>query len=275
MSAADRHGTRSCYVQRHCRCDECKAANRRYADARARVNWTDRFEHQWTTPEKAVAHLDMLRGAGMGLRQIQLRTGIARSTMMQLPGRKRISRATEASILAVRPAPAAGARVDGTGTTRRLRALMAIGYSGKQIGDRLDITTANLWPLVRGREKVHAATARKVADLYDQLWDQPGNRAKSINLARARGWALPLAWDDDEIDDPTATPCLDSRTAGAQVSLEVMLENFHHTRGQHGGNTRLAAERLGVSRDALERALHRARAAGVEVNFFHDRRRTA
>ena len=119
---------------------------------------------------------------------------------------------------------------------------------------------------------MHAATARKVADLYDQLWDQPGNRAKSINLARARGWALPLAWDDDEIDDPAATPCLDARTTGFQVSLEVMLEDFEHTRGQHGGNTRLAAERLGVTRDALERALHRARATGVEVNFFHDRR---
>jgi len=272
MSAADTHGTRSCYVQRACRCDACKGANRKYADARARVNWTDRFEHQWTTPDKALAHLDMLRAAGMGLRQIQLRTGIARSTLQQLAGRKRISRATEASILAVRPVPAAGARVDGTGTMRRLRALMAIGYSGKQLGDRLDITTANLWPLVRGRESVHAATARKVADLYDELWDQPGNRRKSINLASRRGWALPLAWDDDEIDDPAATACLDTRTAGVQVPLDVLLEDFEHTRGQHRGNTRLAAERLGVTREALEKALHRARAAGVEVTFTHDRR---
>jgi len=272
VSAADTHGTRSCFVQRKCRCELCRAANRKYASDRARVNWSDRFQHQWTTPDKALAHLDMLRGAGMGLRQINLSTGIARSTLQQLAGRKRISRATEASVLAVRPAPAAGARVDGTGTMRRLRALMAIGWSGKQLGDRLDITTANLWPLVRGREHVHAATARKVADLYDQLWDQPGNRQKSINLAQRRGWALPLAWDDDEIDDPAATPCLDTRATGVQVPLDVLLEDFEHTRGQHGGNTRLAAERLGVTRDALERALHRARAAGVEVTFTHDRR---
>lgn len=272
MSAADQHGTRSCYVQRGCRCDKCKAANRKYASDRARVNWTDRFEHQWTTPDQAVAHLDMLRGAGMGLRQIQLRTGIARSTMMQLRGRKRISRATEASILAVRPAPAAGARVDGTGTMRRLRALMAIGYSGKQIGDRLNITTANLWPLVRGRKHVHGATARKVADLYDELWDQPGNRRKSINLALARGWALPLAWDDDEIDDPAATPHNTTRTASTRTALDAVIEDFQHTRGEHGGNTRLAAARLGVTRDALERALWRARAAGVDITFTHDRR---
>jgi transcriptional regulator with XRE-family HTH domain len=272
VSAADTHGTRSCFVQRKCRCELCRAANRKYASERARVNWTDRFEHQWTTPDKALAHLDMLRHGGMGLRQIQLSTGIARSTLQQLAGRKRISRATEASVLAVRPAVAAGARVDATGTTRRLRALMAIGWSGKQLGDRLGVTTANLWPLLRGREHVHAATARKVADLYDELWDQPGNRKKSINLAQRRGWALPLAWDDDEIDDPAAMPHLDTRTDGVQVPLDVLLEDFQHTRREHGGNTRLAAERLGVSRDALERALHRARAAGVEVNFFHDRR---
>ena len=101
---------------------------------------------------------------------------------------------------------------------------------------------------------------------------EAGPSAAAARRALARGWALPLAWDDDEIDDPAATPCLDSRTTGFQVSLEVMLEDFEHTRGEHGGNMRLAAERLGVSRGALERALHRARAAGVEVNFFHDRR---
>ena len=37
MSAA--HGTRSRYVRQKCRCEDCRAANREYARARARKYW--------------------------------------------------------------------------------------------------------------------------------------------------------------------------------------------------------------------------------------------
>ena len=276
MSLADTHGTRSCYVQRKCRCEACAAANRRYESDRARINWADRLEHQWTTPDRAVAHLNDLRAAGMGLRQVMAHTGISRTTLQELGIRHRISRATEARILAVRPSPADGARVDGIGTARRLQALMAIGWSGAQLGDRLGWTTSNLWTMILGRGQVQVATARKVADLYDELWDQPGDRRRSVNLARRNGWVPPMAWDDDTIDDPAAQPHTPKALGSAgRLPPEYVAEDFLDTFDHHQGDIHIAAHRLGMKPKSLERALYRARAAGHDIKFHGDAERAS
>jgi hypothetical protein len=54
-------------------------------------------------------------------------------------------------------------------------------------------------------------TAERIAAVYEQLsmrspapWGFQHSRAQLI--AKRNGWPPPLAWDDDEIDDPTATP---------------------------------------------------------------------
>ena len=95
--------------------------------------------------------------------------------------------------------------IDATGTRRRLQALAARGWSSDDLGARLGVTGAAVrqWTY---RTRVQRDTAVKVADLYDELWDQPGCRTKTAARAAKRGWAVPLAWDDDEIDDPAALP---------------------------------------------------------------------
>lgn len=272
MSAA--HGTVSRYVRGLCRCDECTRANRIY-NKRLRLS-VQRGESRLVDVAVIVEYVAKMQAAGMSQRGIAIAAGYpSHSGLWSALNGRHVTQATAARILAVRPTgdTRPDAFVDATGTRRRLQALATIGYPYRVVAEELGVDESSTSRILSGATPmVRRRTAEAVAALYDRRWSKPGPSAASARRALARGWALPLAWDDDEIDDPTATPCLDSRTAGAQVSLEVMLEDFQHTRGQHGGNTRLAAERLGVTRDALERALHRARAAGIEVNFFHDRR---
>ena len=100
-------------------------------------------------------------------------------------------------------------RVDSTGTARRLQALVALGYSQTYLWDRLtgDSKRQNCHHLLtQARPTVTAKTARKVAELYDELSMTPGPSDRSRRKAAYYGWAPPLAWDEDEIDNPEAHP---------------------------------------------------------------------
>lgn len=104
------------------------------------------------------------------------------------------------------------AHVDSIGTARRLQALAAIGWS-------LDELTMYLgWPKgsVQNRRTarwptVTRATADRVARVYDELSMTPGPSSRARDLAVRRGWSPPLAWNDDEIDDPAAKPAVGTR----------------------------------------------------------------
>src|SRR5690348_7295521 len=61
-------------------------------------------------------------------------------------------------------------QVDSTGTTRRLQALYALGWTTTQMAARLGVSAARVGHLMNGTyPKLHAATARDVAALYDEL----------------------------------------------------------------------------------------------------------
>lgn len=150
---------------------------------------------------------------------------------------------------------------------------MAAGWTQARLADRLGLERANMGALMR-RPRVHAATARAVSGLYDQLWNAPppgrssqergaANRAR--RYAAARGWALPGAWDDDDIDDPVAGPAAgwrrqDRRTTRPGVELAAdarELAGYGLTREQ-------AAERLGVPKNTLDQCLARHPEAEIE-----------
>lgn len=91
-------------------------------------------------------------------------------------------------------------KVDATGTRRRWQALMAIGWTNDSLMRRLGYATCGNW--IAYADSVHVDTARRVKDLYNELWDQPGPSKWTRTWARNRGFRLPMAWDDDSIDDP-------------------------------------------------------------------------
>lgn len=216
------HGTRAKYVIDQCRCALCTTANTREA-ARLELRKLS-GELIWHDAGPVRAHVRILLSAGIGWKRVAVLAGVSNGCMSKIlygsrtrPAPSRVRYATARKILAVRPDPAAarfGAVIDATGTIRRLQALVAVGWNLSELGRRLDMERTNIGTLI-ARPRVIARTARAVADLYSQLWDAappsgtPTERA-SITIAKqmatARRWAPPMAWDDETIDLPAARP---------------------------------------------------------------------
>jgi len=174
-----------------------------------------RWESQWWDAAPVREHVLALRAAGMGSRRICEISGVARSVLQALiNGRRkydwrpsvRISAANAEALLAVPLTVARGARVDATGTTRRLRALVAIGYTQAYLCRAIGVTPTNGSPLFIGsRTQVLRSTAEAVTSVYNALSMRPGPSASARNRAATLNWAPPLAWDEETIDLPGAT----------------------------------------------------------------------
>jgi transcriptional regulator with XRE-family HTH domain len=100
---------------------------------------------------------------------------------------------------------------DPTGTRRRIEALNALGWTAKDVADRIGTTKQAVSEMRRGTrsKRTTPAVAARVAAVYDELsMTRPDGWVadRTRRTAAARGYAPPLAWDDDEIDDPHALP---------------------------------------------------------------------
>jgi transcriptional regulator with XRE-family HTH domain len=270
--AAHTHGTSQAYVLDRCRCRPC-------TDAAAEA-WRDRSRQlaygRWkpyVDAEPARQHVRALQASGVGLRTITDRSGVSAGVMQRLmygrDGRGqslRIRAGTADAILAVTAVPAPGARVEGCGARRRLRALLALGWSRTALAERMGVTKSALSRLVIHDGDVLASTAATVRVLYDRLWDvgPPDQSRKereavtrTLKDAHARGWVLPQAWDDETIDDPRARPAghvprpVESRRRDAVVAAAVDMARC-------GESLAGAAARIGMRESNLERTLLRA-----------------
>lgn len=148
-------------------------------------------------------------------------------------------------------------RLDPTGTQRRLRALVAMGYTWRSLDRRLGTddmvekwgnhTIAYVFP----------ATAAKIAALYDELCmtlpvaetaREKAAATKARNLARSKGWAPPLAYDN--IDDPAENPTGWQYVSGDRhADLDDLLDR--------GVGVSEAARVLGCTVKALEKWMDR------------------
>ena len=97
------------------------------------------------------------------------------------------------------------------GATRRLRALMCIGYSAAHLSRLLGLSYGTVNRILHSEDTpIKAGTFKLIDNLYEELSMKPLNqmshsisRAKSD--ARRRGWHPPLAWDDIDRDkDPNS-----------------------------------------------------------------------
>jgi hypothetical protein len=220
-----KHGTYAGYKIHHCRCESCRKASSAYTANRKRQIAYGRWE-PYVDAEPVREHLKRLSESGIGWKRAAHLAGLATSTVDKLlygaPERgmgpsKRVRRATAEKILAVKADLehlGGKAVVDATGTRRRLQALVASGWSQSKLGLAMGMSPQNFSAMFK-RDRVHADTAREIRALYDRLWNTAppeeewrdkiaANRSR--NYAAARGWARPMAWDDDTIDDPNATP---------------------------------------------------------------------
>jgi hypothetical protein len=275
------HGTRTRYVWgpdendtpgKPCRCDDCRAVATAAERHRERMILYGRWQ-PFVDAGPAREHVRMLGRAGIGWRRAAGLAGVSSGAVAKLlrggpgdrPPTRRIRPETERKILAVSPGIGllgAGARIDATATRRRLQALVCCGYSQQALAARLGVP-GNFRAVTAGL--VTAATARAVAALYDELWDVPPpesthhtriSASRARNYARARGWAPPLAWDDDTIADPDASPA-EGWERPERIALAALIEDAAEIIAWEGSRE-LAAERMGVKRASLDQAIARA-----------------
>lgn len=224
-------------------------------------------------------HLMALRAAGLGRDRIGRLSGvhprrvqaiINGSTSARDGVQTHVRAATAAKLLAVRPERrlvADDRRIGATGTRRRLQALVALGWSRSEVARRSGLNE-NTIGRAMVRDGCALATARAVHRVYEELWDQQppidtGEQRCSVSHARReaarKGWALPMLWDDDTIDDPAAVPApVSMARSGALDRLDELLWMV-----RSGESLELAARRVGY-RD-LQSAREIARRHGHDL----------
>ena len=108
-----------------------------------------------------------------------------------------------------------GAKVDSTGTVRRIQALRADGFPGHLLGEQLGVSYEAVAQLAKTkRDLVLKSTRMDVARVYAELdgktpadFGIPSNIiGKCSTWARRAGYAPRSCWDSDTIDDPEAFP---------------------------------------------------------------------
>jgi hypothetical protein len=220
------HGTREAYILDSCRCAECRQANAVAEQERRREIAYGRWQ-PFADAEPVRHHLRALGRHGIGLRRIAELSGVPYTTLTTLlygapsagaAPSQRARQDTARRILAVAlddATPAAGARIDATGTRRRIQALVAIGWTINAVATELGRDVASVRHTLR-RNSVNTATATAVCDLYKRLWNTrpdestQARRQAATNardMARSKGWRPAMAWDDIDADpDPNPTP---------------------------------------------------------------------
>lgn len=217
------HGNAKYHLE-NCRCPVCCQAARDYDNNRRRAIAYGRWQ-PYVDAEPVRAHVRALGEFGIGWMRLATIAGVPRGSVSKLlygdPQRnmapsKRILPKNALALLAVQPTLdnlGDGAAIDGTGTRRRLQALVAKGWSQSELACRLGMERASFSTTITGG-LVRAHTVRAVMALYDQLWREDpaahGVPRRWIEASRrhalARGWAPVGAWDDDQIDNPDAFP---------------------------------------------------------------------
>ncbi|MDN5768879.1 MAG: hypothetical protein L0H96_26040 [Humibacillus sp.] len=228
-----------------------------------------RGEHRYVDAGPIRDHVAMLLAAGASKRAIADAAGISATAMTQLVhrGQRHTQRATAARLLAVRlediqRRPTGRGFVPATGTRRRIQALQAIGHAARTIGSEAGVSAAVVHNLtVQAGEWVSARNRDAILTAYDALWARPGSSKQTATMSRTKGWAPPLAWDDDTIEDPAARPNhgrptrpgKGRPTADLVEDIEWLLEH------QPCSTAQQIATRLQLSRSAIQVALSPAR----------------
>lgn len=231
---------------------------------------------RWVDPfvpiDAAAAHIADLRATyGIGLEGVATLGGFSQGHLdpIVLPNhparRVKIRRETEERILAIRfDLDRLGDHqiLSVVGTQRRIRALARIGWSGLYLAERLGVTHVGQYATGHSRKFVTARRARDIRDLYDELSMTPGPSRQAITQARARGYAPPLAWDDDTIDRIDAVPVgVDDPdvTCRPRPVAETVADIEWHLSNVDGFATlETIARRLGRKENTLEMACRRA-----------------
>ncbi|WP_435246387.1 hypothetical protein [Streptomyces sp. NRRL F-5630] len=219
---APHHNNLTCYKEYGCRRPECVERHGAWARTRHRRRGYGTWQ-PFVDAEPVRQHILRLREYGISAKRTADLAGLYEAEVNGIlynisgrPPRQKIRPEIAEKILAVKPRPeniAEQRNVEATGTRRRLQALAALGFPFRRLGDHLPLHSSHV-RRATVTQHVQLRTARLVAELYERLANEdptdwgitPGSALKQKRYAAKQGWHPPIAWDDDTIDDPNATP---------------------------------------------------------------------
>ena len=268
-SASARPHGEARYNHDGCRCEVCREAVRVGEARRRRARAYGRSSFVDAAPVRA--HVGRLRASGLGVERIamlaEVSPGVVKKLLYGDPARgtapsRRVRRASATAIMSIKPdldQLGAGALVDATGTRRRLQALVALGWPQSELARRIGSRESTVGDVLDA-SRTSVGVFRKVCAVFDELWDkQPPASGRweraAVTHARRRaarrGWAPPLAWDDDTIDDPDAEP-QHAVTGDGPPNRRIHFEDVEFLLAT-GSTIEAIAERLGAKPATIER----------------------
>lgn len=263
-TAIDHIADANCY-RRGCRRDECRTADRNYRK-QAELRRLRGIPGHIPGPVVAV-HLQTVIASGRTRLDIAAETGISdRAIRYILDGQTKVQRPKALTLLAVQPLEE-HARVNATGTIRRIQALAAVGWPITWTAQQADHSAGYVWAILGGDvPEVLSGTARRVDALYRQHGSRRGPSEHTRTIARRNGWHSVAAWDGN-IDDPHAQPETsepykpaaengrDSLRKAEIEHLYLLGESVPSIAKQLGANEKYTADQLNaVLRERAERA---------------------
>lgn len=237
------HTLEVCWAEHGCRCPRCAHLRKMERQRRrSRLIAYGRGDeiHPPRVPAAPVReHIVALKKRGVfGLERIADAAQVSRSTVLDVyfgprGGMKTrrpaagmlIPAAAAARLLALAPTDINAALVLPVGTERRLRALVAIGYTESELARRVGMEVGNMSGIILGkRDRITIETYRTVCAVFAELWSKPqhGGRAdQARRLAKRRRWVGPLAWDD--IDNDAEVPKVEPSADVDEMAVELAL----------------------------------------------------
>jgi hypothetical protein len=221
---APHHNALTCYTDYGCRKVECVERYNIRNAARLRAHRNGTWSQRYVDAEPVRQHLIALEAAGIGAGWVAATTGLSIQTVRDFlrshpnrsRGRKqRTSPEIAAKILAVTEESHVRGRLPGTGTTRRIQALVTAGWPLRAIASQSGISWPYMSTLLH-REIVFASTHNAAAEAYARIARKSPLRhgvsaaqsKRARNWGAREGWPPPRYWAKypDAIDDPHFTP---------------------------------------------------------------------
>ncbi len=161
---------------------------------------------------------------------------------------------------ALRDGPAV---VDATPTHRRIQALLAVGWTGAELAERLGSVRRENVKDILEQSRVLRTTEARIARIYSQLEAIPGGSDLNRSRSKAKGWAVPFAYDDiatdaAPVDQRRRSPSGKSTKFDQRLSAQETLYEYQHLR-YIGWRHSDALEELGISQEGYDKCRERVR----------------
>lgn len=239
---AHAHTHDGCWEKHGCRCGLCVHSRRMEMQHRRKrlraYGRTDQIGGDRVDAGPVRAHVESILAEGIGGERIAEAAGVPRSVILDLRYGRRGKAATSGPrvlttvlrvhaepLMALNAADIDRAFLPSQGTVRRLRALVAIGWTQTELSERMGMQVTNFTRLILGyRPRVTAATAEAADDLFRTLWSEPrtgGWADRARRIAVSRSWVGPLGWDDIDADPEPAVVDVSEQTKGERVLEDV------------------------------------------------------